>query len=720
MTDPRVARHTLRSMNKQTFVAIVIVLAILSAIPLAGARQGVDLFQKALAVERADGDLRQAIRLYEQVVKENAGDRALVARALLRIAECQEKLGQRDAAKVYERIVREFADQADTVIVARTRLAGLQNPTSSAALAVRTIWSGEGVDPMGSASTGSQLLSFTDWSTGDLAVRDLVAGTTRRLTGQAGLGGWEGSADFAENSVLSPDGRQVVYAWFNDRGNQPKAACACRFDLRITQVSGPDAGKPRVLLASTSRDFWARPVAWMPDGKSVAIVRDAKDKQELGILNLADSSVRVLITYPAVSGPERVSVSPDGRFLALDLETGGGVVTRDIVIVSVADGKQSAVRHSAHDRSPVMAGTQLLFISDRTGADAIWRMPISNGAPAGSPVLVTTLTPGARLLGTTASGAVLVWSGGVHSNIYQADLTGTLEARGRAELAVDRFLNANSAPSMSPDGKLLAYRSQRSATPNGGGGAILIHSRADGQDRVVPFALAPAESGSWFPDGRSLLVAVRDTEERRLNYFKVDIATGNHERVMSTRAFGIPMRRPLVSPDGQAVFYVDREATGVGSSYLRRHDLRTGADTQLKSLTGDNYFNSFAISPDGSQIAYFRSGGETVLEVMPSNGGEPKALYRGGNSGQSRWSGLAWSRDGRQILFVKQPETGGSRQSDLWRVSPADGATAPIGITMPGMIRFPSIDPEGSRIVFAVGSDVESTITSVENYLPRQ
>ena len=166
------------------------------------------------------------------------------------------------------------------------------------------------------------------------------------------------------------------------------------------------------------------------------------------------------------------------------------------------------------------------------------------------------------------------------------------------------------------------------------------------------------------PDGRSLLVAVRDTDERRLNYFKVDIATGNHERVMSTRAFGIPMRRPLVSPDGQAVFYVDREATGVGSSYLRRHDLRTGADTQLKSLTGDNYFNSFAISPDGSQIAYFRSGAETVLEVMPSNGSEPKALYRGGNSGQSRWSGLAWSRDGRQILFVKQPETGGSRQSE--------------------------------------------------------
>lgn len=64
------------------------------------AQSGYDLFQKALATERADGNLREAIQMAERLVKQFGSDRALVARALVRIADCQEKLGQRDAASL--------------------------------------------------------------------------------------------------------------------------------------------------------------------------------------------------------------------------------------------------------------------------------------------------------------------------------------------------------------------------------------------------------------------------------------------------------------------------------------------------------------------------------------------------------------------------------------------------------------------------------------------
>lgn len=49
---------------------------------------GNDLFQKALSKERAEGQLDEAIALYERVVKEFATDRPLVTKALMQLGAC--------------------------------------------------------------------------------------------------------------------------------------------------------------------------------------------------------------------------------------------------------------------------------------------------------------------------------------------------------------------------------------------------------------------------------------------------------------------------------------------------------------------------------------------------------------------------------------------------------------------------------------------------------
>lgn len=76
---------------------IPILLAITFAVGPLEAQSGYDLFQKALATERADGNLRAAIQLYERIVKEFGADRALAARALVRKADCLLKLGDEEA-----------------------------------------------------------------------------------------------------------------------------------------------------------------------------------------------------------------------------------------------------------------------------------------------------------------------------------------------------------------------------------------------------------------------------------------------------------------------------------------------------------------------------------------------------------------------------------------------------------------------------------------------
>jgi len=97
-------------MMKMNKIATVVALALALAVGTGrmSAQSGYNLFQKALAHERADGNLDEALKLYQRVVKEFSRDRALAAKALVRMAECYQKLGDAQSRTVYERVVREF------------------------------------------------------------------------------------------------------------------------------------------------------------------------------------------------------------------------------------------------------------------------------------------------------------------------------------------------------------------------------------------------------------------------------------------------------------------------------------------------------------------------------------------------------------------------------------------------------------------------------------
>ena len=89
-----------------------LLMVIVSASMLAhGAQSGNDLFQKALVQERTEGNLAEAMKLYERIVEEHASDRKLVAKTLLQIGRCHEILGKDGAQKAYQRIISEFTDQ---------------------------------------------------------------------------------------------------------------------------------------------------------------------------------------------------------------------------------------------------------------------------------------------------------------------------------------------------------------------------------------------------------------------------------------------------------------------------------------------------------------------------------------------------------------------------------------------------------------------------------
>ena len=112
-----------------------VVWALLAAFVVApeGARSAEDarqLFEAANHQELVVGDFEAAIGLYRRTFEAAGSDRALAARALLRIGRAYETLGRQEAALAYRRLIEEFGDQAEAA-AARERLAALAGPAAT-------------------------------------------------------------------------------------------------------------------------------------------------------------------------------------------------------------------------------------------------------------------------------------------------------------------------------------------------------------------------------------------------------------------------------------------------------------------------------------------------------------------------------------------------------------------------------------------------------------
>jgi hypothetical protein len=82
--------------------------------------------QAAIHKEEVVGDLKGAIDLYKSISSLNDENREAAATALLRLAGCQEKLGQNELARnTYERVIRQFSDQPAIRGKARAKLKDL-------------------------------------------------------------------------------------------------------------------------------------------------------------------------------------------------------------------------------------------------------------------------------------------------------------------------------------------------------------------------------------------------------------------------------------------------------------------------------------------------------------------------------------------------------------------------------------------------------------------
>jgi len=698
--------------NRYTTI-IVACLLVLSAATLWGISQRNEqaelLLEQAQQKELVDGQLESAIAIYKDVLARFSKNRAAGAKALVQMGRCYEKLGKDEARKAYERVLQDYGDQGAAAEQARMRLAALRKPGGGASeLVTRKVWSGPYVDIEAAVSSDGRHLSYTDLETGDLAVRDLETGTSRRLT-KAGL--WE---EYAEYSAISPDGKQVAYGWSNK-----DESC----DLRLI---GLDGSKPRILYGNRHLD-WIQPAEWSPDGKQILATFFGKDgTNQIVLVSAADGSVRVLKEL-GWRMPAKPAISPDGYFIAYDSCPQEGSPNRDIYLLSI-DGKQESalIEHPANDLCPVWTpdGKRILFVSDRTGSVGAWVIQVADGKPRGPAELVKQ-DFGKRILpmGFTREGSLYYGLETGMMDVYTASLdfkTGKLLAAPKK--ATERFVGSNSKPDWSPDGRYLAYISQRGPLWEGSF-VVCIRSLETGEERDLSPRLSYIFTLRWSPDGRSILLSARSTKNR-FGLFLLDIESGNVTPVVLNReGVQVGWTGPTWSPDGKAIFYVRQESGNRRASIIVARDLETGQEREVYRLSaGTSIVHGSSVSPDGKWVG-FRSfdqqTGVVALQVVSTSGGVSRELVRLEKSENiPGFTPLEWTADARQLLFSKGPTGPQDLTFEIWRVSMDGGKPQRLDLPANGF-RDLRIHPDGQRIAFSAGQPTTAEVWVMENFLPK-
>jgi Tol biopolymer transport system component len=705
-------------MKKQSILSVLLIGAVLVLGSLA-LQNGYDQFQKALAKERGEGNLEEAVALYQKVINETK-DEALAAQAQYRIGICYEKLGQEKAKlaqDAFQKVVDKYPAQADTVKMAREKLVVLaktQNPPPPAGgdLTVRKIIS---LGHDGSPSPDGSFISFTDWGQGDLAVKDLATGSVRRLTKNA-------TGDkFVGHSVISPDNRKIAYSWYDENGV---------YSLWLINVDGT-GNRPLY----RGRDDWhTEPLDWSPDGRQILAVHTLSYPSQackIVLIAASDGSMNVLKELGR-KAPSNMCFSPDGRFIVYDYPSGQST-TSDIFVLT-ADGSKEIplIENPANDQvlGWTPDGRYILFASDRAGSWGAWLVAVQDGQAQGTPRLVKQDLGSIVPMGFARGGAFYYGIGGWVHDLYSQDVD--LEGGkllGQPELTVQSFIGSNGMSAWSPDGENLAYISRRtSAASSGKSYALCIRSTKNGQERVLFPDLDWYQWPRWSPDGKAL-IAVGSDRSNHLGAYMIDALTGAVSPVLNTEKDDYNAVNLLEwSHDGRSVYFTRNDWTGQTSEIIVR-SLESKQERKIAALAGQNrFFTLPLLSPDGRSLAVFvldQDQKSNILAVMPAEGGKPRELLElKGNESIPGPRGLAWGADSRTILYVKSVKTGGQDQpnqgrNELWLLATETGEQRKLGELLKGNGVEISLHPNGRSLVFSTGV-YKSEIWTMENFLPAE
>ncbi len=257
-------------------------------------------------------------------------------------------------------------------------------------------------------------------------------------------------------------------------------------------------------------------------------------------------------------------------------------------------------------------------------------------------------------------------------------------------------------PSISPDGKSFVFAGEM------GGGYDIYFQRVGGKtaQNLTPNSPATDTQPAYSPDGE--LIAFRSEREEKGIY----LMTEGGEKVRRLADFGF---HPSWSPDGKEIvvstFGRDQpNVREVGKSGLWIINVESGAKREVSTVEAS--FPTW--SPNNKRIAYWyqsSSISKRDIATIPVEGGEPVIVAK--DFATSNWNPV-WSPDGRHLYFVSS-RTG---SLNFWRVqiNEVTGTvlSEPEPVVTPSKFsRHISFSRDGKRMIYVQTSD-KSNIQGVE------
>jgi len=469
-------------------------------------------------------------------------------------------------------------------------------------------------------------LAFTTW----LSRRD------RELTQSAGiLVQVTAFPSFELGPGISPDGKQVAFAWYGEKGDN--------LDVYVKMLDSPG-----MLRLTTGPDIEVDP-AWSSDGRWIAFYRATRTLDEVS-----------LVVVPAIGGSERVlweesgppdvnssfgsrhlSWSPDSRWIVGDYFAGPGQPLQ-LALFSLSTNEVRPIPNSALGGGIAGSGAispdgRTLLFAHYTGliSSRICVVPLLPDFRIGAPV---------RTLVDRGSPENPVWmpdGRGVLYNSWKGGLWITSES-GETPRQLKEAGESSFCPSISSDGKRIVFQ-QSSWDTN------IYRAGLTGTEPPALFLSSTrTDAGPLYsPDSRRIVFFSRRSGEPGVWVAEADGSNATQIFFKAGGSFGW-------SPDSRRIVF---SSNAEGSADIYTISLHGGQAQRLMPDLSDETHPCW--SHDGRWI-YFRStkSGRSEIWRMPSGGGEWVQLTR---------SGAMWpqaSPDGRWIYFLR----GESNHETIWRM----------------------------------------------------
>ena len=556
------------------------------------------------------------------------------------------------------------------------------------ATTLRKILPGEG--DFANVSPDGKYLCDADPYTGNLAIRELVTGKSWTVTDKKT---WEESDECAEDAAISPDSRRVAYLWWKDTTVLPS--------LYVVNLDGTG----RRLLC---RDKNLAPRDWSADGTKILGVLFEKPKQMVWV-DAQDGSIQKIRDL-GDAYPNKLDVSPDGRFIAYDYPQAEGTKERDVFLLDLHDNREIRLaEHPADDRllGWTPDGKWILFASNRSDKWDAWLLGISDGKPAGLLRLAKVNIGDVGAAGFATNGDYYFSIYDLRSNVYVAQFD---PVKG-AMLSPPTLMQPTGKSGdqiWSSDGQHLAYTCHVDDETS----VIKIRSIASGQERELRPKL-PRSLFSWAPDGKSLLLSGFLDEGWYNAVYKLDLETGECSELLRHKDMSIAFAQWF--PDGKRLLYHGHHGPNPPRkklSYLMIRDMDSGAEREITS--GDFWRDyQWAMSPDGRQLAVKLRGDNPCIKIFSTETDEAREILTGDLADNALQ--IAWTPDGRALMLHVHPA---KRTSEIWRIAVDGGKPEKLSdIDIPESVTDMRIDPTGRHIALRAITNLHE-LWVMENFLP--